>query len=127
MYTGPFLILEAAKPGIWGAYEEYFRVNVTGTVHVIDACIKNKVRQLIYTSSPSVVFDDKDMHGANESVPYPDKYLAPYPETKALAEKEVIKAAGQGLCVIILRPHLIWGVITSYSIHYTKLYDQNSA
>ena len=99
----------AAKPGIWGAYDEYFRINVTGTVHVIDACMKNKVGRLIHTSSPSVVFDDKDMHGVNESVPYPDKYLAPYPETKALAEKEVIKAAGQGLSVIILRPHLIWG------------------
>lgn len=99
----------AAKPGIWGDYDEYFRINVTGTVHVIDACMKNKVGQLIHTSSPSVVFDDKDMHGANEFVPYPDKYLAPYPETKALAEKEVIKAAGKGLSVIILRPHLIWG------------------
>ncbi|MGD9823403.1 NAD-dependent epimerase/dehydratase family protein [Desulfobacter sp.] len=99
----------AAKPGIWGAYDEYFRINVTGTVHVIDACMKNKVGQLIHTSSPSVVFDDKDMHGANELVPYPDTYLAPYPETKALAEKEIIKAAGQGLSVIILRPHLIWG------------------
>ncbi|MDD4274133.1 MAG: NAD-dependent epimerase/dehydratase family protein [Desulfobacter postgatei] len=99
----------AAKPGIWGDYDEYFRINVTGTVHVIDACMKNKVGQMIHTSSPSVVFDDKDMHGANEFVPYPDKYLAPYPETKALAEKEVIKAAGKGLSVIILRPHLIWG------------------
>lgn len=99
----------AAKPGIWGDYDEYFRINVTGTVHVIEACMKNKVGQLIHTSSPSVVFDDKDMRGANEFVPYPDKYLAPYPETKALAEKEVIKAAGKGLSVIILRPHLIWG------------------
>jgi nucleoside-diphosphate-sugar epimerase len=99
----------AAKPGIWGAFDEYFRINVTGTVNIIDACKKNKVGRLIHTSSPSVVFNDKDMHGADESIPYPDKYLAPYPETKALAEKEVLKAAGQGLCVIILRPHLIWG------------------
>ena len=88
----------AAKPGIWGTYDEYFRVNVTGTVNVIDACMKNKVARLVHTSSPSVVFDDKDMHGADESAPYPDTYLAPYPETKALAEKEVIQAAGQGLC-----------------------------
>ena len=99
----------AAKPGIWGTYDEYFRVNVTGTVNVIDACMKNKVARLVHTSSPSVVFDDKDMHGADESAPYPDTYLAPYPETKALAEKEVIQAAGQGLCAVILRPHLIWG------------------
>ncbi len=99
----------AAKPGIWGTWEEYFKVNVTGTVHVIEACREHQVKQLIHTSSPSVVFDDKDMHGANESVPYPAKYLAPYPETKAMAEKEVIKAVRSGLCAVILRPHLIWG------------------
>ncbi len=99
----------AALPGIWGAWDTYFNVNVTGTINVIQACLQHNVRQLIYTSSPSVVFDDTDMEGVDESVPYPDKYLAAYPETKALAEKEVIKAAQDGLPSIILRPHLIWG------------------
>ena len=49
------------------------------------------------------------MENADESVPYPDVFLAPYPETKAIAEKKVVQAAGEGLPVIILRPHLIWG------------------
>ncbi len=99
----------AALPGIWGAWDTYFKVNVTGTVHVIQACFQYHVQQLIHTSSPSVVFHDQDMEGADESVPYPDHYLAAYPETKALAEKAVIKAAQDGLPSIILRPHLIWG------------------
>jgi nucleoside-diphosphate-sugar epimerase len=99
----------AAKPGIWGPYEEFFRVNVTGTCNVIAACFENKVGQLIYTSSPSVVFDDNDMENVDETVPYPSKYLAAYPETKAIAEKSVLSAAAQGLCSIIIRPHLIWG------------------
>lgn len=99
----------AAKPGIWGPYKEYYRINVTGTRHVIEACLENRVERLIHTSSPSVVFDDNDMENADESVPYPETYLAPYPETKAIAEKEVVSAAKNGLPVIILRPHLIWG------------------
>jgi len=99
----------AAKPGIWGRYKAYYRVNVTGTENVIAACLANGRPRLIHTSSPSVVFDDRDMENADESVPYPDVYLAPYPETKAIAEKKVVRAAGQGLPVIILRPHLIWG------------------
>ncbi len=99
----------AAKPGVWGPYESYYAVNVTGTEHVIAACLSEGVERLIYTSSPSVVFDESDMENADESVPYPDTYLAPYPETKAAAEKQVRKAAKQGLGVIILRPHLIWG------------------
>ncbi len=99
----------AAKPGMWGSYDSYYQVNVRGTAHVIEACKNNKVDRLIYTSSPSVVFDDSDMENADESVPYPETYLAPYPETKALAEKKVVQAAKEGQSVIILRPHLIWG------------------
>lgn len=99
----------AAKPGIWGSYDSYYQVNVMGTSHVIEACRSNGVERLIYTSSPSVVFDEFDMENKDESIPYPDTYLAPYPETKAMAEKMVIKAAKEGVSAIILRPHLIWG------------------
>ena len=99
----------AAKPGLWGSYDSYYRVNVIGTRHVIDACRAQDVEKMVYTSSPSVVFNDSHMENVDESVPYPDTYLAPYPETKAMAEKLVRQAAEQGLLSIILRPHLIWG------------------
>ncbi len=99
----------AAKPGIWGAFEDFFRINVTGTQNVIAAGLENNIKQLIYTSSPSVIFDEYDMENVDESVPYPNNYLAPYPETKAMAEKLVIKAVKKGLNTIIIRPHLIWG------------------
>ena len=99
----------AAKAGIWGDYSDYYRTNVTGTQNVIAGCKKHHISRLIYTSSPSVVFSGTDMEGVNESVPYPATYHAYYPQTKAIAEQVVIKAAGQGLMTIILRPHLIWG------------------
>ena len=99
----------AAKPGIWGPYDSFFKTNVTGTQNVISAGFKNKIKQLIYTSSPSVIFDENDMENVDESVPYPEKYLAPYPQTKAMAEKLVKNAAKKGLQTIIIRPHLIWG------------------
>ncbi|MBR9981795.1 MAG: NAD-dependent epimerase/dehydratase family protein [Desulfatitalea sp.] len=99
----------AAKPGVWGPYETYHQANVTGTQNVIDACRQCGVRRLIHTSSPSVVFDGRDMEGVDESVPYPDHYEAHYPRTKALAEQAVLAAARQGLPAVALRPHLIWG------------------
>lgn len=99
----------AAKPGIWGDYADYFAANVTGTENVISACRAHGVRRLIYTSSPSVVFDGCDMAGVDESVPYPPQHHAHYPHTKALAEQAVRAANDAQLATISLRPHLIWG------------------
>ena len=105
----------AAKPGVWGSYREFYRPNVTGTQNVIDACLKHGVSRLVYTSSPSVVFDGSDMEGVDETAPYPQRFHSHYPQTKALAEQAVVQAAGlhektrKKLKTIILRPHLIWG------------------
>lgn len=99
----------AAKAGVWGAFEDYFRTNVTGTRNVISACRDCRTRILVYTSSPSVVFDGGNMQGVDESVPYPTHYHAPYPQTKAMAEQAVLAAAGVALQTVALRPHLIWG------------------
>lgn len=98
----------AARPGVWGDYKDYYRTNTEGTMNVIAACKSCKVSFLVYTSSPSVVFDGKDMEGVDETVSYPVSYHAAYPETKALAE-QAVRQAGTELKTIILRPHLIWG------------------
>ncbi len=99
----------AAKAGIWGDYGTYYRTNVRGTRNVIDACKQHHISRLVYTSSPSVVFGGRDMEGVDESVPFPEKYFAHYPKTKAMAEQLVTSAAMEGLKTVILRPHLIWG------------------
>lgn len=99
----------AAVAGIWGPWQHYFDINVTGTANVLEACLQNNVPRLIYTSSPSVTFAGGDQCGVDESVPYPEKYLAYYPQTKAMAEQLVLDANGTELRTCALRPHLIWG------------------
>lgn len=99
----------AAKAGIWGEYRDFHRANVTGTENVIAACHAHGIGTLVYTSSPSVVFDGRDVEGGDESLPYPSRYEAHYPKTKALAEQMVLAAASPELAVVALRPHLIWG------------------
>lgn len=99
----------AAKAGIAGRYRDYHQANVVGTQNVLDACRKHGIARLVYTSSPSVVFDGQDMEGGDESVPYPAHYEAHYPATKARAERLVRQANGPGLATVSLRPHLIWG------------------
>ncbi len=99
----------AAKAGVWGPYEEFYQANVQGTINVIDACRQQGIKRLVYTSSPSVVFDGSDMEGVDESVPYPEHFEAFYPQTKAEAEQLVLQANDQSLATVALRPHLIWG------------------
>jgi nucleoside-diphosphate-sugar epimerase len=100
----------AAVPGVWGDWETYFGINTEGTRNIIKACQKNRVARLIYTSSPSVVFDGADHVDADESLPYPTSWLCHYPHSKALAEQAVLAANDEGtLRTISLRPHLIWG------------------
>ncbi len=99
----------AAKAGVWGPYREYFRSNVTGTKNVIAACREHRVGRLIYTSSPSVIHGGGDVAGGDESLPYPERYSAHYPRTKAMAEQLVLAANDANLATVALRPHLIWG------------------
>jgi nucleoside-diphosphate-sugar epimerase len=99
----------AAKAGVWGRYEDFYQSNVIGTRNIVAACRHHKIKQLIHTSSPSVVFNGRDMENVDETAPYPKTFHHHYPETKALAEQAVKEAAREGLPAIILRPHLIWG------------------
>ncbi|MCG3130224.1 MAG: 2-alkyl-3-oxoalkanoate reductase [Phycisphaerae bacterium] len=99
----------AAIPGIWGPRRAYFAINHEGTRNVLAACRTCGVRRLVYTSSPSVVLSDGPVSGADESVPYPSRYLAAYPESKAAAERAVLSLNGAELKTVALRPHLIVG------------------
>ncbi|HEY7307806.1 MAG TPA: NAD-dependent epimerase/dehydratase family protein [Gemmataceae bacterium] len=99
----------AAKAGVGGRYRDYHRVNVAGTANVLTACRHHGIARLVYTSSPSVVFNGRDMAGVNESVPYPRHYDAAYPQTKAIAERMVLHANDPTVATVSLRPHLIWG------------------
>ncbi|MCH8966113.1 MAG: NAD-dependent epimerase/dehydratase family protein [Planctomycetes bacterium] len=98
-----------AIPGIWGPRKVFWDINVGGTANVLAACRACGVAKLVYTSSPSVVFGREPLCGVDESQPYPDRYLAEYPRTKAVAERMVLTANGTSPATVALRPHLIWG------------------
>lgn len=99
----------AAKAGIWGPREDFVRANVDGTRNVVEACLAHGVGKLVFTSSPSVVSTGGDLEGVDESAPYPDRFDAFYPETKAEAERIVLGKNEPNLATVALRPHLIWG------------------
>lgn len=105
----------AAKAGVWGPEDAYFRANVVGTRSVLAAARAAGVTRLVYTSTPSVVHAGGDVEGVDESAPYATHFATHYPKTKSIAEREVRAADGDAvgpgrrLRTVALRPHLIWG------------------
>ena len=99
----------AAKAGIWGSFQEYYAINVLGTLNVLAACKELGIENLVYTSTPSVVFDGHDLTGADESLPYSSKPLCAYATTKILAEQHVLRNNSEELRTAAIRPHLVWG------------------
>ncbi len=126
------VIHTAAKAKLWGDRREFFDINSRGTANIIQGCLANNVTKLVYTSTPSVVFNRENIENGDESMPYAKRFLAAYPESKAKAEAMVLDANGwemvcetrnpdatditekfaseiQRLATCALRPHLIWG------------------
>lgn len=99
----------AAKAGVAGRPAQYRAANVLGTRNVITACLAGGVPRLVFTSTPAVVHAGNDLAGADERLPYARRYSAPYPATKAIAERDVLAADSPALATVALRPHLIWG------------------
>ncbi len=100
----------AARPGVSCRYDDYYRPNVLGTENVLSGCRGHGVPRLVYTSTPSVVFEPAGGQGIDESAPYGHDFLgAHYAATKAQAERMVLAANDGKLATVALRPHLIWG------------------
>ena len=99
----------AGRVGVWGPRQEFFRVNVGGTRNVLAACREAGVSRLIYTSSPSVVYNGGDLRNADESAPLCTAAPCAYPTSKAAAERLVREAYSTELATVSLRPHLVWG------------------
>ena len=87
----------AAKAGVWGSKDDYFKPNVQGAENIIQACHELAITRLVYTSTPSVTFAGVDEAGIDESQPYADNFLNYYGESKALAEQLVLNASSSYL------------------------------
>jgi nucleoside-diphosphate-sugar epimerase len=99
----------ASKVAMWGSYKDFYDTNVTGTLNLLAASQEQGIKTFIYTSTPSVVFGEGSIKGGDERLPYPKKTYSRYAKTKALAEKEVLKANGPQFRTVSLRPHLVFG------------------
>ncbi|KAI8609575.1 3beta-hydroxysteroid dehydrogenase [Chytriomyces sp. MP71] len=107
---GRTVVIHTASPPHGLRPQVYIDVNVHGTRNVIDACIAAGVTKLVYTSSAGVVYNGGSLIHADESIPYCEKHVDTYNETKAAGEAMLLQANGrQGLATCAIRPSAIFG------------------
>ena len=93
---------------VWGPWESFYQANVLGTQHVLEACRTNKIRRLVYVSSPSIYAAPKDQIDIKEEDAPAENHLNNYIKSKLLSEK--LFPAYPDVPSIILRPRGLFGV-----------------
>lgn len=82
--------------------------NVIASANIINACINNNVKKLIFTSSMDVYGSDYEPPYTEEMVPKPED---PYGIAKYTVEQDIIAASRFfGLRYTIVRPHNVFGI-----------------
>jgi 2-alkyl-3-oxoalkanoate reductase len=101
----------AARVSDWGPRQDFVRVNVEGTAHLIAACVRASVERLVHLSSLTVLGLPNDARSIDEATPYAaplsgDHYTA----TKIAGEQLVRAASADGrLATTVVRPGAVWG------------------
>ena len=98
----------AAMAGIWGPWKTIMLPMCSVPRWLLPVAGKTGCRMLVYTSTPSVVFNREDIRGGDERLPYADQYLCHYAKSKVMAEKIVLDANSTTLatCATSAAPYL---------------------
>ena len=105
-----YVIHAAALSTVWGKWKDFYNSNVQGTENVIEFCLKNNVRRLVYVSSPSVYSAKYDRFDIKEEDFDKKNKLNFYIKSKILAENLINKIDNQKLETVIIRPRGLFGI-----------------
>ncbi|MGF1629632.1 MAG: NAD-dependent epimerase/dehydratase family protein [Kiloniellaceae bacterium] len=102
----------AANPNLWARDERDFaRVNHLGTLNVLAAAERHRPERVIYTSTESILAGER--HGVasgrmidESSAVRVEDMPGSYCQSKFLAERAALEAAGRGLPVVVVNPTL---------------------
>jgi len=108
---GAELVVHAATRGsfCWEGLADLCRTNVDGSRAVLQAARSAGVSRLVFLSTEQVVLGDRPLVDADESWPYPDRYVGAYAQTMAEAERLLLAASTPELATVAVRPRLVWG------------------
>ncbi len=93
-----------------GAASKMLHSNVEGTANVVNACLTQKVKKLIFVSSVAALGRIRETEAIDESMHWtPETSNSVYGQSKYLAELEVWRAMEEGLPMAIVNPVIILG------------------
>lgn len=93
-----------------GAAAKMIQSNVDGTANVVNACLVQKVKKLVFVSSVAALGRIRETEAIDESMHWtPETSNSVYGQSKYLAELEVWRAMEEGLPMAIVNPVIILG------------------
>lgn len=100
----------AAKVSMMGDPKDFEAVNIGGTRTLVEAAQTAGLPRLIHISSPSVAHTGESIIGEGAGPASPEHARGEYARTKAAGELIALAADSADFRVLVLRPHLMWGV-----------------
>ena len=83
-------------------------INIKGTAHIVNACLANNIKRLVFVSSVAALGRMKGQTLIDEKNKWVDSSLnTNYAMSKYLAELEVFRGQEEGLSVVIVNPSVI--------------------
>lgn len=103
------VIHTAGMTDMWGSLRDYMRFNNDLTDILVQRCIKDKVKKLIYISSAEVYTDNNDRFDVSETDYVVENNFSYFAQSKIKAENLLKQYAGNYMDIIVLRPTDIIG------------------
>ena len=86
-----------------------YQINVQGTINLLEASLKSKIKKFIFTSSAAVFGPSPDNQLINEDMIRTFPFFNDYESTKSMAENLALEFISKGLPVIIVNPTRVFG------------------
>lgn len=89
--------------------QQLYEVNVNGTANLVNACIVSQLNKFCFISSIAALGKEANQNLVTENTKWKNKNTTAYALSKNSAEREVWRAAEEGLNVVIVNPSVIIG------------------
>lgn len=89
--------------------KDLYKVNVVGTLNIVNLCIANGIKKLCHVSSIATIGNTTNGSLENETTEFNEALANVYALSKHQAEMEVWRASQEGVEIVIINPGVILG------------------